>query len=121
MKKFSFLLFVCFTLLINVTNVTGQDKLVKKVTESIEKLNTQLKSVNPALALSDEQVKLATAIYSEGENKMAEARKNASTDEDKKEAQKPIRQEMNKRIRQEVLSKEQKQALNELSAKKEKP
>jgi hypothetical protein len=94
-----------------------QKKNKDKATEKVNLLNAELVSINPNLALSEDQKKDAYEIYFNGLNALKNAAKLAETEESRKKAQAPIRKEMNTNIRKNVLTKKQRKAL---STKKEK-
>lgn len=120
MKTFKLCLSI-FLFLISFTAINAQKASAEdKAKENTEKLNQKLKAINESLVLTADQNKAVYEAYLNGEKAMAEARKSATTDEEKKEKQQPIRKEMNANIRKNILSKEQRTALNESSSKDKK-
>jgi hypothetical protein len=116
MKKTLLLTIVIFGLSFVSSFAQNDAKLQQKCKESVTKLNKQLTTADVKLAMTEYQKNQIFAAYFDGGKKMKTAREAATTEEEKKEVQKPIRQEMLANIRKNILTKEQRAALN---AKKE--
>lgn len=109
MKKLASVLF--FALL--STGLFAQtDKMKEQAKELAAKMNSEIVSENPALALSDKQIKEIADLISQRSHAFTQATKAESDEEKRKEAQKEVIKPFNKKIFTEVLSKEQKIALD---------
>jgi hypothetical protein len=116
MKKSLLLTFVIFGMSVGSIFAQTDAKLEQKCKEFVTKLNEQLTTADGKLAMTEDQKTQVFAAYLDGEKKMKTAREAATTEEEKKEVQKPIRQAMNANIRKNILTNDQRMALN---AKKE--
>jgi hypothetical protein len=116
MKKTLLLTFIIFGISVVSSFAQSDAKLEQKCKDFVTKLDGQLTASDSKLAMTEDQKTKVLAAYLDGEKKMKTAREAATTEEDKKEVQKPIRQAMNANIRKNILTNDQRTALN---AKKE--
>ena len=102
------ILFIC-TLFLGIgltTGFTQTDKMKKKATELVVKLNDEIVAVNRGQKLTKEQEEQVYNIHLERLQELKKANKNAAG----KEAKKAINQKYYKRIYKDVLNKYQKNA-----------
>ncbi|PTX62340.1 hypothetical protein C8N46_103440 [Kordia periserrulae] len=108
MKK---LLFIClFVLGFATTAVAQNKKMIAKAEKKIEKINTQITSVDSSLALSDAQKEQITAIEIKTAKAIKALRKEISDKDELKEKVKELNKEAGKEISKNVLTKKQRKA-----------
>ncbi len=117
MKKivFTILLLIGFT----ATGFAQSDKIKEKATASIEKLNTELASIDKSLALTDDQRSKMNDIHISRLQELKKIRKAESDKEKRKELSKPVNKKHYKIIYSEVLTKEQRTARSKERKKKQ--
>ena len=115
MKKFAFTLI--FVLGVITTSI-AQNKVESKAQEKVDELNTELVSIDPSLALTEDQKE---KIFKLHVDRIKETRKIYKEEKDKekaKELAKPVNKKYFQTIYKDVLTKEQRQA--RVKAKKDK-
>ncbi len=118
MKKivFTILLLVGFT----ATGFAQSDKIKEKATASIEKLNSELASIDQSLALTDDQRSKMNDIHISRLQELKKIQKAESDKEKRKELSKPVNKKYYKEFYSEVLTKEQQMARSKKRKKKNK-
>lgn len=94
-----------------ISNGNAQSaKMVQKAADKVEELNKMLVSVDPAAALSEEQIKQITDLEVKKSQEMRKIKKSDATEEEKTAQKKAFRKEMRQEINKNIFTKEQKQA-----------
>lgn len=109
MKK---LVSVLFFALLSTGLFAQTDKMKVQAKGLAAKMNSEIISVNPTLALSDKQLADAADLIAQRIQAFTDVNKTEKDEEKRKEAQKEVVKPFNKKIFTEVLSKEQKMALD---------
>ena len=109
MKKIATVLFFA---LLSTSLFAQTDKMKEQAKELAAKMNSEIISENPALALSDKQLTEVADLIAQRSQAFTQASKAESDEQKRKEAQKEVVKPFNKKIFTEVLSKEQKMALD---------
>ena len=104
MKSLNFLL-VIFALLV-VSN-TGFSQSESKAAKKTDKLDTELKSENASLALSESQKEQIIALHTAHMNEVSAFKNNNSSKEEVKAKSRELKKAMNAKIRSEILTPEQ--------------
>lgn len=115
MKKLAFTLIFVLGL---ISTSVAQNKVETKAQEKVDELNTELVSIDPSLALTEDQ---KTKIFKIQVQRIKESRKIYKEEKDKekaKELAKPINKKYFQTIYKDILTKEQRQA--RMKAKKNK-
>lgn len=115
MKKLAFTLIFVLGL---ISTSVAQNKVETKAQEKVDELNTELVSIDPSLALTEDQ---KTKIFDIHVQRIKESRKIYKEEKDKekaKELAKPINKKYFQTIYKDILTKEQRQA--RMKAKKKK-
>ena len=110
MKLVNSLFIIAALLLVGNTGFAQSSKANSKAVEKTNKLDSQLKSENPALALTDAQKKQIIALQVERMNEVAALRKSSSDKEAAKAKSKELSKALNTKIKSEILTPEQAQA-----------
>ena len=110
MKSINFLLFIAAILFTCNTGFAQSSKANDKAVEKANKLDEQLKSENPALALTEAQKEKIVALQVERMNEVSAFRKSNSDKEAAKAKSKELNKAMNAKINSEILTAEQAQA-----------
>ena len=109
MKKLATVLFFA---LLSTTLFAQTDKMRENAKTLAAKMNSEIISENPALALSEKQLSEVADIIAQRSQAFTDVNKTEKDEEKRKEAQKEVVKPFNKKIFTEVLSKEQKMALD---------
>lgn len=103
---------VLFFALLSTTLFAQTDKMREQAITLTEKMNADIISENPALALSEAQKTQISEIIAQRSQAFTSVNKTEKDEEKRKEAQKAAVKPFNQKIFGEVLSKEQKLALD---------
>ena len=110
MKLINSLLVIAALLLVSNTGFTQSSKANSKAVKKTEKIDSELKSENPALALSESQKEQIIALQIERTNEVSAYRKNNSNKEEVKAKTKELNKAMNAKIRNDIFTEEQAKA-----------
>ena len=103
---------VLFFALLSISLFAQTDKMREQATALAEKMNTEIISENPALALSEKQKTAIAEVIAQRSQAFTDLNRTEKDEEKRKEAQKEVVKPFNKKIFTELLSKEQKTALD---------
>lgn len=118
MKSLKFILAIAALFLISNVSFAQSDKAHNKAIKSTDKLDSELKSENPDLALSESQRVKVMALQTERMEELAAFRKNNSNKEEIKAKSKELNKAMKAKVDKEVLTPEQVKAQKEYRKKK---
>ena len=102
----SFLIIIALLFVCN-TGFSQSDKVMSKAIEKTDKVDSQLKSENPALALSESQREQIIALQVERMNEVSAYRKSNSNKEEVKAKAKELNKAVNAKVNSEILTPEQ--------------
>lgn len=109
MKRITTVLFFAF---LSTTLFAQTDKMKEQAIILTEKMNADIVSENPSLALSETQKTQITELIAQRSKAYTDVSKTEKDEEKRKEAQKSAVKPYNQKIFTEILSKEQKLALD---------
>ncbi len=109
MKLINFLLIITL-LFIGNTAFAQSSKAAAKAVKKTEKLNSDITSENPDLALNDSQKEQIVALHTQRMAEIADFKKNNSSKEEIKAKSKELNKAMNAKIKTEILTPEQAEA-----------
>jgi len=107
MKLINSLLVIAALLLVGNTGFAQSSKANSKAVEKTNKLDSELKSENPDLALTETQKEQIVALQVERMNEVAALRKSSSDKEAAKAKSKELTKAMNAKIKSDILTPEQ--------------
>jgi len=107
MKFKNFLLVIAAFLFVCNTGFAQSSKSKSKAVKKTEKLNTELKSSNPALALNESQKEQIIALHLERMNEVEAFRKTTSNEEEVKAKSKELNKALKSKIKNDILTEEQ--------------
>ena len=110
MKSINFLLVITALLLLCNTGFSQSNKANSKAVEKTDKIDIELKSENPALALSESQKDQIIALQVERMNEVSAYRKINSNKEEVKAKSKELNKAMNSKISKDIFTVEQAKA-----------
>lgn len=113
MKSINFLFIIATFLFTCNTGFAQSSKANGKAVEKTNKLDSQLKGENPALALTDSQKEQIVALQVERMNEVSAFRKSNTDKEEAKVKSKALNKAMNAKINDEILTPAQAQALKD--------
>ena len=110
MKLINFILVIAALLLIGNTGFAQSTKAEKKAAKSIDKLDSELKSENPSLALTESQKEQITALQLQRSEEISAFRKNNSNEVEVKAKSKELNKAIKTKIKNDILTAEQAKA-----------
>lgn len=109
MKSINFLLIIAL-LFIGNSAFAQSSKAAAKAVKKTEKLDSDIQSENPNLALNDSQKEQIVALHTQRMADIADFKKNNSNKEEIKAKSKELNKAMNAKIKTEILTPEQAEA-----------
>lgn len=97
--------------LLLVSNKSFSQSNNSKAVQKTDKIDNELKSANPALALNESQKEQIIALHTERMNEILAFRENNSNKEEGKAKSKELNKAMNSKINNDILTEEQSKAL----------